>query len=133
MISSMRPSAILYFILVFNFCSLQVDAQSHPPVYREIIVELPVLSTGKNLNTTIFGLVALGGIKYEGYCEQMKCLLLSADQNIHPDNGLIMNKLKELAGSFIIKPTGKIHQVLSSCKDPVAAVQDPEPSGFPDK
>ncbi len=129
----MKPSAILYFILVFNLCYLQAKAQTHLPVYREVIVELPAFSAGKSLNTTVFGLLALGGIKYEGYCEQMKCLLLSADQHTHPDNVLIMNKLKELTGSFVIKPSGKIHLVLSSCKDPVAVVQDPEPSGFPDK
>jgi hypothetical protein len=30
-----------------------------------------------------------------------------------------MDKLKEKTYSFIIKPTGKIHQVMENCKDPI--------------
>ncbi len=93
-------------------------AQNHLPVYRDVIIELPHLGAEKDLSTTVVSLLAAGGLTYEGYCEQMKCLLIRADMNVHPDNTAIMNKLKDAQLDFQIKPTGKIVQVLTACHDP---------------
>lgn len=128
MIPTKQPSAIFCFFLFFSFFSLSARAQNHPPVYREVLIELPKLSTEKGLNTTVFSLIAMGGIKYEGYCEHMKCLLIKADENLYADNSSIMNKLKELTSSFVIKPSGTIKQVLSNCHDTAIVDNEPEPS-----
>lgn len=107
-------------------------AQSHAPNFHELIIELPVINAEKSLNSVVFGLVGMGGIRYEGYCSQMKCIMLSVDENIYPDEKEIMITLKELNTPFIIKPTGKIALVKEACKDPI--VFDPEPlNNYQDK
>lgn len=116
---------VLYFFLVVVLGFFNVRAQTHLPVYRELIVELPNLNFDKSLNSTVFPVISLGGIKYEGICVQMKCLLLRVDENIHADNSAIMNKLKDLNVLFVIKQTGKIWQVKEQCKDPVYNSQEP--------
>lgn len=116
-----------YFACILVFKITSTPAQVHAPVYRELIIELPELSADKDLNSIVISLGALNGIHYEGYCSQMKCLLLKVDENIHPANDAIMNKLKEKTSSFFIKPTGKIHQVLENCKDPILPNNDSEP------
>jgi|GEM_PF-3550410 len=119
MILCFKKITTFYFgCICLFYCSVST-AQTHPPVYREVIIQLPHLSADKNLDQAVVSLLSLGGIKYEGFCSQLKCLLLNADENIHPDNTAIMNLLKAMNADFVIKPTGKIHQVQESCKDPL--------------
>ena len=119
-------------VVLSAFCFTDIKGQIHQPVYRELIIELPRMSAEKNLASTVFALVGMGGIQYEGYCSQMKCMLLKADQNVYGDDTSIMNKLKELQLDFIIKPTGKISQVIASCKDPLI-LNDEQENLYPDK
>ena len=113
-----KTTTTSYYFLFFSLCFIQTKAQSHEPHFRELIVELPALSSEKSLSNTVFGLVSMGGIRYEGYCEQMKCLMLTIDENTYTNDLLIMNKIKEFNTSFNIKPTGKIYLVKEACKDP---------------
>lgn len=125
MIPLKSKATVFYFLIIAVFGFSNARAQIHMPVYRELIVELPNLNFHKSLNSTVFPVVSLGGIKYEGICIQMKCLLLRVDENIHADNSAIMNKLKDLNVAFVIKPTGKIWQVKEQCQDPVSNSQEP--------
>ena len=101
-------------------------AQLHEPVFREVILELPSINADKTLHDVLFGLVAMGGIRYEGYCDQMKCLMLNVNQDIYLDNTAIMTTLKTFNTPFFIKPTGKIYLIKQVCKDPL--IINPEPT-----
>jgi len=112
-----RHIAKLSTVFIFVLWVGSANAQSHAPDYYDLIVELPNLSPEKELTVLVASLTALGGIKYEGYCNHMKCLLLKVDRNIHTGDAAIMNKLKENSTLFFIKSTGKISQVLENCRD----------------
>ncbi len=132
MILLYRRSACFYFVIFLAGIFSPASGQSHVSSYRELLIEVPQMNAEKSLPGTVTNLVALGGIHYIGYCDQMKCLLLKADESVHANNVQIMNKLKDLNIPFLIKPTGKISQVLAACKDPVQESSGNELT-YPDK
>lgn len=118
MIRLNKKFATFYF-LIFSFCFQFSSAQIHEPDFREVVLELPLINADKTLHDALLGLVAMGGIHFEGYCGQMKCLMLTVNQDIYPDNLAILNKLKELNTPAFIKPSGKICSIKQACKDPI--------------
>ena len=108
-----------FYFLIFTLCYQLSSAQIHEPDFREVVLELPLINSDKTLHDALLGLVAMGGIHYEGYCEQMKCLMLTVNQDIYPDNLAILNTLKTLNTPVFIKPSGKIYMIKQACKDPI--------------
>lgn len=105
-------SALFFFLS--GISTLKAQA---PPVFQELILQIPSIDEDRSLPQLKADLLALGGIQYINYCNSLKCVMLKIDRNLHPNDQAVHHFFEVKLIPYHIKTGASISQVLSKCTD----------------
>ncbi len=106
-----------YLLFLFLFVSAPL-LKAQTAVYDELILQIPSADETRNLPQFKADLIALGGIQYVSYCNQLKCILLKVDRTIHPGNQVVQSFFETRLIPYQIKIGVSITDIITNCKDP---------------
>lgn len=105
-------STLFFFLTAISTLSAQA-----PPVFQELILQVPSVDESRSLPQLKTDLLALGGIQFINYCNSLKCIMLKIDRNIHPNDQVVHHMFEVKLIPYHIKTGATISQILSKCTD----------------